>query len=68
MTVVKGFTPTLLVPLPWNEVITAVNQAVRNLGIEELAKLNFCSSEKTFSQSNQKMSFFPAVSFDGDIK
>ena len=55
-------------PLPWNEVITAVNQAVRNLGIEELAKFDFCSSKKTFSKSNQKMSFFPAVSFDGDIK
>ena len=59
MTVVKGFT------LPQNEVITSV----RNPGIEELAKFDFCSSsKKTFSQNNQRMSFFPPVSFDGDIK
>ena len=62
MTVVKGFT------LPRNEVITALNLSVRNPGIEELAKFDFCSSKKTFSQNNQRMSFFPPVSFDGDIK
>ena len=55
MTVVKGFTPTLLVPLPRNEVITAVNQAVRNLGIEELAKLNFCSSDLEPKESENEL-------------
>ena len=55
MTVVKGFTPTLLVPLPRNEVITAVNQAVRNLGIEELAKLNFCSSDLETKESENEL-------------